>query len=156
MNLTDLIHRTRLYCRDNNSYVFTDTEIKLFINEGIDLLRQYNAFRQMKYLNNNSDEPIILPDYYHYILALYASSRCFDKDERFYEGTEKRNEFETKFNDLVSDVESGNIKLTYIDENEEVIEVENDYCPIDYITDEYYGVVEDEQTVLEESVSEQA
>ena len=85
---------TRLYCRDNNSYVFTDVQIKLFLNQAIDRIKQYKVFLGMKKLVNPYDVPNLLPEEYHYMLALFAASRCYDMDERFYEGIEKRNEFE--------------------------------------------------------------
>ena len=139
MKLTDLIHRTRLYCRDNNSYVFTDAEITIFLNEAIDYLRQYLPFRSMKYLEHSDDEPIILPDFYHYILSLYASSRCFDKDERFYEGTEKRNEFEKKWDDLLADIHAGNVVLSYVNEDDEEVVIEDETNCTDQIVDDYFN-----------------
>ena len=115
MQLNDIVYMTRLYTRDNNSYVFSDTMIKMFINQGIDRIRQHKVFSGMGYLSDASDEPTHLPSQYHYMLALFSASRCFDHDERHYEGVEKRNEFEQLFAEIISDIECG--KLTVYDEN---------------------------------------
>lgn len=134
MNLTDLITKTRIYARDNNSFMFKDTIIKDFINEGIDRLAQYKVFQNMPYLVNSNDNVSYLPRPYHYLLALFASARCYDTDERFFEGTEKRNEFEYYLDNLIADIENGNI--TIYDENS--LPVLNTSTCVDYVTDTYY------------------
>ncbi len=111
MNLTQLIARTRVYARDNNSFMFKDSLIKSFLEEAVDRIAQYKVFENMSYLTNVNDEPSYLPKPYHYLLALYASARCYDTDERFFEGTEKRNEFEYYFDNLIADIESGNVVI---------------------------------------------
>jgi len=111
MQLIDIVYMTRLYTRDNNSYVFSDTMIKMFVNQGIDRIRQHNIFSGMGYLQDSSDEPTHLPSQYHYMLALFAASRCFDHDERHYEGVEKRNEFEQLLAEMIAEIESGNLKI---------------------------------------------
>lgn len=135
MNLTDLITKTRIYARDNNSFMFKDTVIKSFINEGIDRLAQYKVFQNMPYLVNSSDEVSYLPRPYHYLLALFASARCYDTDERFFEGTEKRNEFEYYLDNLIADIENGNI--TIYDENS--LPVLNTTVCTDNITNVYFN-----------------
>lgn len=112
MQLSDIVYMTRLYTRDNNSYVFSDTMIKMFINQGIDRIKQYNVFSGMKHLQDGVDEPTHLPEHYHYMLALFSASRCFDHDERHYEGVEKRNEFEQLLAEMITEIESGNLKIT--------------------------------------------
>lgn len=129
---------TRQYCRDTNSYVFTDTQIKMFLNQGIQRIRQYKAFSGMKELKELTDVPNILPEQYHYMLALFSASRLYDIDERFYEGVEKRNEFETLFDDLIAELQSGNLELTDVDADGNVVPVEDGAIYIDYIKDEYF------------------
>lgn len=144
MNLTELTTMTRLYTRDTDSRLFADSDIKLFINQAINRCRQYPIFNSMVALSGLTDSPILLPSEYHYVLALYASSRLFDIDERFYEGTEKRNEFEYAFAELVSNIESGNLEIK--DATGTV--VENTANAIDYIVDEYFDSTTDEEEVL--------
>lgn len=153
MTLTDLIYRTRLYTRDNNSYMFTDGMITLFLNEAIDRVRQYPHFTQMSYLNFASDEPKFIPVQYHYMLALFASARCFEHDERFYEAADRRNEFEQLLGDFINEVQSGNIPIL----DEEGNEIDDVTHTVDYVTDDYYKpkskikiveVEEDDDTVL--------
>lgn len=136
MNLAELIHMTRVYCRDNNSYMFTDSTITLFLNQAIDRIKQYKLFVDMPYLDNMSDTVKILPRQYQYLLALFASSRCYDTDERFYEGTEKRNEFESLFLDLISEIEAGNV-IVFDDAGDEIDDHPN---YIDYVTDQYFNI----------------
>ena len=136
MTLNDLIYTARLYTRDNNSYMFSDSMVTLFINQAIDRIRQYKYFVNMKHLSSKEDEPNLLPSQYHYMLALFASSRCFEHDERFYESVEKRNEFESLLDSLISDVQLGNIVL--IDEDGNAIK--DDTSCIDYVVDAYFNV----------------
>lgn len=137
---------TRVYARDNNSYMFKDVVIKMFINQAIDRIKQYAVFKNMTKLIANADEVKYLPDSYHYILALFAASRCYDTDERFYEGTEKRNEFEFYLDNLIADIETGNIII--LDANGVAVTEQNN-C-IDFVTDVYFtNVLAD---VLDEGV----
>lgn len=135
MNLTDLITKTRIYARDNNSFMFKDTVIKSFINEAVDRIAQYKVFANMPYLEKADDVVSYLPRPYHYLLALFASARCYDTDERFFEGTEKRNEFEYYFDNLIADIENGNI--TIYDENN--LPVLNTTTCTDYVTNTYFN-----------------
>lgn len=137
MTLNDLIKMTRTYCRDNNSYVFTEANIKMFINQAIDRIRQYKVFGDMPYLNSKSEQVKFLPEQYQYLLALFAAHRCYDTDERFYEGIEKRNEFEQVFSDLINEIEAGNVIIT--DAEGEALTDDDLPNYIEYIKNEYFG-----------------
>lgn len=97
---------TKTLSRDSGDYVFTDAMIKDFINQGIDRLKQTKVFNAMTHLDESTDVPTILPEEYHYILAIYASSRCLEYDERHYEALDRRNEFETLFAQLLNEIEA--------------------------------------------------
>lgn len=145
MTLLSLREMTHIYARDTNGYVFPEDYIDLFINQAIDRLRQYPVFREMTYLESSKDEPAILPPQYHYMLALFAASRCFDIDERFYEGVEKRNEFEELLVNLLADIHSGTLDITDVDGDI----IEDDTCCIEYVTDVYFnGGEENDSSVL--------
>lgn len=137
MTLNDLIKMTRIYCRDNNSYVFTEANIKMFINQAIDRIRQYKIFGDMPYLNTKTDEVTFIPEQYQYLLALFAAHRCYDTDERFYEGIEKRNEFEQAFSDLINEIEAGNVTIT--DAEGEALSDDDLPNYIEYVKNEYFG-----------------
>lgn len=137
MTLNDLIKMTRAYCRDNNSYVFTEANIKMFINQAIDRIRQYKIFGDMPYLNTKTDEVTFIPEQYQYLLALFAAHRCYDTDERFYEGIEKRNEFEQAFSDLINEIEAGNVTIT--DAEGEALSDDDLPNYIEYVKNEYFG-----------------
>lgn len=141
MTLNDLIHQTRLFTRDTFSNVFQEPDIITFLNQGISRVRQYKPFRTMSYLTLRTDVPGILPEPYHYLLALYAASRLFDMDERFSEGTEKRNEFEYYFTDLIGEIQAGNIELTDALGNV----IEDTTNAVDYVTDTYFGGTTEEE-----------
>lgn len=88
----------------------------------------------MPHLESDEDSVKLLPEPYHYMLALFAASRCYDMDERFYEGVEKRNEFEGLLEELISEIQCGNLEIT--DDEGNIIEDGTTY--IDYIKDEYF------------------
>ena len=140
MTLLKLREMTHIFARDTNNYVFTDTYIDMFLNQAIDRLRQYKVFEGMSYLEYSDDEVTLLPSQYHYMLALFAASRCFDIDERFYEGVEKRNEFESLLDDLIADVQAGNIVITDSEGNN----VKDGTNYIEYVTDAYFDVKHEE------------
>lgn len=135
MTLNELIHQSRLFTRDTFSNVFQETDIITFINQGISRVRQYKPFRTMPYLTVKTESPGILPEPYHYLLSLYAASRLFDMDERFSEGTEKRNEFEYYFTDLIGEIQAGNVELMDAEGNV----IDDTTNAVDYVTDTYFG-----------------
>ena len=70
MKLSDLIVRVRSYTRDTTGTLFSTSDIKSFINEGIDKFRQIKQLEGMSYLDNDNDIPKLLPIQYHYSLAM--------------------------------------------------------------------------------------
>lgn len=147
MTFQELINLTKVYARDTDSRIFSDANIKMFLNQGVDRIKQYNVFHDMATLTNLDDIPNLLPSAYHYLLALFASSRLFDTDERFFEGTEKRNEFEYTFRELIDDIESGTLVIT----DELGVAIENTLNAIDFVKDTYFDTVgaDDESAVIE-------
>ena len=111
-------------------------------------MRQYKPLSGMRHLSNQNDEPIILPDSWHYLLALWVSSRCFDFDERFYEATEKRDEFENAFAQFRADVECGTITLVDGDGNPIDLSTDGE-CIIDHVKDVYFKNYERDEDVIE-------
>lgn len=132
MNLKELVDMTKLYTRDSKGYMFSSANVKIFINQAIDRMKQSTIFKEMKHLDEDSAVPSVLPEHYHYLLALFASSRLYDMDERFFEGTQKRNEFEQSFHDLISDIEIGIEKIDGLDTSD--IDV-----GLDYVKDVYFN-----------------
>lgn len=147
MTLSDILELSKLHTRDTNSALFNNVMCTIYVNEGIDRMRQWKPLRGMAHLVNETDEPTILPDEWHYLLALWVSSRCFDFDERFYEATEKRDEFENAFAQFRADVECGTITLYGSDGNPIDLSTEGD-CVIDYIKDVYFkNPIKDEDVI---------
>lgn len=146
MTLQELRDMTRAYARDTNSFMFTDAMIDMFINQAIDRLKHEAVFKGMKRLRDSIDTPILLPEEYHYMLALFSASRCLEFDERFYEGVERRNEFESLFTSLMSEIEAGNLVITDVDGNV----VDNTACYIDYVVDEYFDIHKPDSDVIKD------
>jgi hypothetical protein len=136
MNLKDLRDRTRLYVRDSREKRFSDKELNSYINEGVDRLRAYYKLVDMPYVIEEMQVQY-LPEQYHYILALYASSRCFGVDNDFYQEQEKRNEFESMFTELQSKVDNGEVYITDYEHDAE------------HVIDEYFGITStDEDNIV--------
>jgi hypothetical protein len=74
---SQLVTRVRSLTRDFSGTTFRLEDVLDFLNEGIDRLRQlFPVFENMMFLDNDSDEPTLLPVPYHSVLALFATSRC--------------------------------------------------------------------------------
>lgn len=113
MNQTEMIIRVRALTRDLTSTIFREEDIVSFINEGIDRCGQIiPQLSTMTYLAGTSDVPILLPNAYHSLLAIYATGRCFGQDERHYQGSTFMNEFEQKMDELKVNVENSRVVLT--------------------------------------------
>lgn len=136
MKLSDLINRVRSYTRDTTGTLFQTSDVKDFINEGVDRLRQIKQLNNMKYLTNDLDEPAILPQQYHYILAIYSAYRCFAQDEQYVPAQSYADEFEGFFKLLELGLQDGTIVVT--DDDNNVIKNEIDF---DYVTNVYFNEV---------------
>lgn len=111
MTLDDIIVRIRMHTNDSAGSIFTEDDIIIYINEAIDRIRSNAYFKDMSYLTLDTDVPEYLPVQYHYIIPLYATSRLFAQDERYYQGTSFMNDFEYKFEELSQAVESGDVEI---------------------------------------------
>lgn len=112
MRRLDITQTVRNNTRDLTNSVFRLTDIVMFINEGVDRMKQIiPQLDGMLSLDVPEQVPNILPSKYHHLLALYATSRCFGQDERHYQATNFMNEFEVKVDEFRSKVENGEIVL---------------------------------------------
>lgn len=112
MRRLDITQTVRNNTRDLTNSVFRLTDIVMFINEGVDRMKQIiPQLDGMLSLDVPEQVPNILPSKYHHLLALYATSRCFGQDERHYQATNFMNEFEVKVDEFRSKVENGEIIL---------------------------------------------
>lgn len=116
MNRTAIIGRVRSLTRDLSNSIYREVDIVDFINEGVDRFKQViPELRSMEHLINQTDEPRLLPDAYHALLATYASSRCFFQDEQHYQASTLMNEFEVKLGELKIGIENGDVVITQPD-----------------------------------------
>lgn len=134
MTLNELVNRVRSYTRDTTGTLFSVSDVKDFINEGIDRLRFIKELEGMKSLSTDLDEPILLPPQYHYVLAVYSASRCFAQDEQQYFAQVYMDEFSGIFALIELGIQEGTIVIK--NENNEIIKNENEP---DGVTNVYFG-----------------
>lgn len=125
---THIIQRVRALTRDFSNSIFREQDIIDFINEGIDRFKIISELKSMTHLLTNLQEPTLLPSEYHYLLAIYATSRCFGQDERHYQASTHMNEFEVKMDELKTAIANGEIII--VDDSGNAIEVDVD---VDYV-----------------------
>lgn len=118
MKLVNLVARVRSYTRDTTGTLFTTSDVKDFINEGIDRLRQIKQLEGMKNLTNDLDEPNLLPSQYHYMIAIYSAFRCFAQDEQYTPAQSYADEFETLFKTVELGIQDGRIVIVDEENNE--------------------------------------
>ena len=133
MNLLDLVSKTRKYVRDLDGNIFQREDIIEFLNEGVDRFSTIPELKDITYLVNDEDVVNYLPTNQHYLLAVFASARCFEIDERFFQGTQKMNEFESKLEDLEIAIKGGEVSI--VDEAGDVIQGD---ILVDYVSDVYH------------------
>jgi len=121
MTRLELIVRAGRRLRDTAHTHYTIHLLEDAINRGIDRIKQeIPILRGMVELQVDGDIPILLPEYYHEILSIYAQKDALEMDERLYESRIANNEFELKLASLKGDIESGEIVIVD-SEGEEVI-----------------------------------
>ena len=128
MTLKTLIDRVRQYTRDTTGSLFTQDDIVSFINEGIDRTRRFTYFRGMEHLSTLTDEPILLPNEYHHLLAIYAASRCFTQDEQLQLAEQFMNEYEYKTQEVELLINEGELVIEGVgNANNEFDSIKNVY-----------------------------
>lgn len=134
MNLSDLTNRVRSYTRDTTGTLFAQEDVRAFINEGIDRLRQIKSLETMKDLTQDTDVPNLLPPQYHYCLAVYGAYRCFSQDEQHY----LSQTFGDEFNGLYALLELGIKEGTIVIVGEDGKPLENE-LDFDAVSNVYFG-----------------
>ncbi|HSQ90154.1 hypothetical protein [Romboutsia sp.] len=109
MQLAQIINRVRAYTRDTTGSLFVEGDVTSFINEGVDRFRRIKELENMVYLQTNTQEPILLPIQFHYLLAIYSASRCFTQDEQHNSAQLFMSEFENKMFELERDIKNGSV-----------------------------------------------
>ena len=126
-----LLNRVRQNTRDLTGTIFRAQDVNDYINEAINRVKQViPELHVMPLLFSDADTVRILPEQYHHLLAVYATSRAFGQDERHYQSTTYMNEFEVKLDELKQKIESGQIVLVGVDGNPIVSDNVNDYVQL--------------------------
>lgn len=135
MKRLDLVRRVRALTRDFSNSIFREEDVIDFINEGIERFQQViPQLENLPYLLSNDSEPEMIPARYQHLLAVYATSRCFNQDERHYQASTYMNEFETKLDDMKSKIEAGEVNILDPETGEPILA---EHAP-DYVTDTYF------------------
>jgi hypothetical protein len=120
--------------RDTAGKRFDDATLKGFLDEAADRVRTYSVFDNMPYADDAA-EVSYLPLKYHYLLAVYASSRLFELDNDYYQAVQRMNEFEHKFSELIDLIEAGEITI----KDATGTDVANKAKATDTVTDVYFN-----------------
>jgi hypothetical protein len=135
MNRKNLIDRVRSLTRDFSGSIFRNVDVTDYINESIDRFRQrVPELQSMTDLTSDDMSPTLLPTQYHSMIALYSASKCFFQDERHYQAGTLMNEFETKLEELISDIAEG--KVVIKDSNGAIVITTYES---DYVRDVYFN-----------------
>lgn len=150
MTIEKLISRVQLYTNDKAGSIYSVSDLTIYLEEALDRVRSEYVFSSIpNYVAET--EITILPTQYHYLLALYASSRAFAQDERQYESSNSMNEFEVKFEELVGKI--GNGEILIVDALGEPVDLET--TPIagaGYSVDVYYGTIASDAESIEDVI----
>lgn len=136
MNRLELTQRARSLVRDLGNSFFREDDVINYLNEGIERVGQrIPALRNMSLLQIATQEVDYMPKHWQHLLAVYCASRLCTHDERFYQAGTFMNEFETKIDELLADINNGDEVITDPDGN--VVEIK----PADaYVRNNYFFV----------------
>jgi len=136
MTLKEMVIETRRHLKDYTETVWTDVDIKDFINRGILMIKKQvpEYFTDLLPVYNDSYS-IVIDMEYEGLPAIFAASRCFEQDEQHYRATSKRNEFESALLDMETELKNSQ---KYMDKVSGTYES-------DYVRDVYYDLEEDDE-----------
>ena len=101
---------TRRHLKDTTQNVWTDSDIKQFINDAIALIRKsvplyFAALYPVPYdIEGTPSYTINIDSDYELLIPIFASARCFEQDEQNYRAVQKMNEFESRKVDMVNEI----------------------------------------------------
>ena len=140
MNRSQLVSRVRSNTRDLTSSIFRFIDIADYLNESIDRFKSsVPELSTMSYLTSDEQTPTPLPSAFHYLLATYATSRCFAQDERHYQASTLMNEFESKLEELIMLIEDGRVQI--LDLNNQLVQPT---YPDDYVRNVYFKTTDED------------
>ena len=133
---------TRRHLKDNTQNIWTDADIKQFVNDAIALIRQavplyFTTLYRVPYMQDDVESfDINIDEDYEMLIPLFASARCFEQDEQHYRAVQKMNEFETRLNVMVANIMES-------DEYAEILIAlgDNGGGAIDYVRNVYHETV---------------
>lgn len=105
--LSNAITDTRRHLKDDTQNVWTDEDIKYFINEAISMIKKtipeyFTALHRVPSSDVADTTPntIHIEEEYENLIPLFASARCFEQDEQNYRAVKQMNEFEARKLDM--------------------------------------------------------
>jgi hypothetical protein len=101
---------TRRHLKDTTQNIWTDDDIKQFINDAIALIRQavplyFTNLQAVPYeVDGVKHSTINIDSDYEMLIPLFAAARCFEQDEQHYRAVQKMNEFESRLVVMVTNI----------------------------------------------------
>ena len=102
---------TRRHLKDSTQNVWTDEDIKYFIDEAIGLIKNslplyFATLHKIEDVDPLDVTPtaIHIKTDYEMLIPVFASARCFEQDEQNYRAVQKMNEFESRKVDMMNEI----------------------------------------------------
>lgn len=102
---------TRRHLKDSTQNVWTDADIKYFIDEAIALIKStlplyFATLHKIADAEVADTTPTVIhiKTDYTMLISVFASARCFEQDEQNYRAVQKMNEFEARKIDMVNEI----------------------------------------------------
>lgn len=136
---------SRRHLKDNTQNIWTDDDIKQFVNDAIDLIKQavplyFVELNRVPYIDSLGVEStdINIDAEYELLIPLFVAARCFEQDEQHYRATQKMNEFETRLSVMSTNILESDAYAKILDEL--------GATGTDVIRDVYFNAVTDSET----------
>jgi len=102
---------TRRHLKDATQNVWTDDDIRYFIDEVISLVKEsvplyFKALHRIYDASPDDETPTVIhiDSDYEMLIPIFAAARCFEQDEQNYRAVQKMNEFESRKADMVEEI----------------------------------------------------
>jgi len=132
--------------RDTSQSLYSKELLSDGMDRAVDRIKQeIPILRGMLHFADDNTDLILLPEYYHEMVGVYATKDAFGMDERLYEAQLSNNEFEAKLATLKEEIQSGTVTI-YDEAGEEVLDPSigtNDSVQNVYYKNDHYDTTGD-------------
>ena len=123
---------TRRHLKDTTQNVWTDDDIKQFINDAITLIRQSvplyfsNLYTTPYDVDGVMSYDINIEEDYALLIPLFCAARCFEQDEQHYRAVQKMNEFEARMASMITIIMESDAYAQILEESGGSVDVVRD------------------------------